>query len=139
MSFDTFMLAFFALCAAFALVTVARALRTGRCGYGSAAVVRATDPAHFWYLTAIFAALSAALAVRLFDPRAGSGTVPILLALSFAYYPLRWLRTGEAGWEHALFSRREEPLEYWLIVAAVAAFALAMFGLGVLQSARPWP
>lgn len=82
MSFDRTAQFLFGLFIAFFLVTIARALGTGRYGYGAGAVARAFDPVHFWHSAAIAAALPAALAFSLFDMRAGSAAMQGLLALA---------------------------------------------------------
>jgi hypothetical protein len=138
MGFETSIRILFGLVAAFVLVTLVRALRTGRAGYGSAAVARASDPSHYRFSIALLAAMAGAIAVLMVDFRLGSAAVQLQLVLSVAYYPWLWLRTGEAGWETALFSRRDEPLQYWLLVAPLTLAIAAATALAAANALDAW-
>jgi hypothetical protein len=126
------------LTGAFVLFALVRALGTGRLGFGSAAVVRASDPAQFRYSLGLLAVLAAAAAAMPFDSRFASAALALLAALSLAPYPWRWLRSGEAGWEQAMFSRREEPLQYWPLVVGLILMVLASAALAAATAVQAW-
>lgn len=125
-------------------VMVARALTTGRWGFGRASVARSDDPAEFWFRmvnTVVLVLLAPGLLIW---GEPGGGHVALLALLFIPRNPFRvvqLLRTGRATVGTVEFERGEEPREYWLVFAGGAAMlaALAWLLVGSLLIELPRP
>ena len=105
-------------------VMVARALTTGRWGFGRAAVARSDDPAEFWFrMVNMVVLVLLALGLLLWSepPGAHSALIALLLIPRSAFWLVQLLRTGRAAVGTVEFQRGEEPREYWLVFAGAAA------------------
>ena len=58
------------------------------------------------------------------------------VALLFAYVLYDFLRTGKAALRAVDATRAGNPMAYWLLVTAEAAFVLVMLGLAVRHGLR---
>ena len=129
---DLFLIVMFGLLVLLHVVELGRALLTGRMGFGGNAISRAGDPDRFW-AEAAFTALSIPVLSWLLlrsiqgDPPGPGETDPFqfLLAAMLAFLLLRFLLRGTASAGGTPFSRKEEPTQYWIIIAlTVAALGL---------------
>ena len=129
------MISLMGLLSLFMLVVVARALFTGRLGFGGGTIHRADDPAQFWTMTAIDTAMILVfpwLALRYAHgrPPRPDELSPIHLSLAavLAFWLIRFLVTGTASIASIPFSRGEEPIQYWLLVGAtIVALSLTLW------------
>lgn len=101
-----------------------RAVATGLWGWGAASTSRADNPGDFYFLLILFGLVGACELARLvYHYRVGE--VPnwpiteILFGALAAQALVKSLRSGEAL--DPAFSRREEPVQYWAIVAMLVA------------------
>jgi hypothetical protein len=130
------------VCGVFVLLQVvdlSRALLTGRIGFGEGAVTRAGNPDEFWpntVLTALSIPVFSWLLYCLIQgdpPRPGEpDPTEIGFVAMLALLLVRFLIRGTASAGGTPFSRKEEPTQYWIIIAlTVAALCLvAWMALG---------
>jgi hypothetical protein len=141
---DWFLTVFLWFLIAVYCVVLGRALVTGRLGFGAHAVLRTDDPARFWIEAAMSVAAAAMLVhILLRDPVNGvpryddAGWSNFMLAAMLAFLLVRFLLRGTASAGGTPFSRKEEPTQYWIIIAlTVAALGVVTwFALRVALSA----
>jgi hypothetical protein len=116
----------------FEIVELSRAVLTGRMGFGQNALTRSGDPDEFWpnaVLTACSIPLFSWLLQRLIEgdpPGPGELNPTELVSVAMlAFLLVRFLLRGTASAGGTPFSRKEEPTQYWIIIAlTVAALAV---------------
>lgn len=121
---------------------VAKGLRTGRLKSGAVIYERGEQPAEFWsnlafsaIVIAILLWLLAETVLDASDPRAAS-FLPFALAAFAAFEVIRGIQTGSTGFGRSRFSRGAAPRQYWGLLFAYAAMAVAVAALGLWPLSR---
>lgn len=119
-------------------------IRVGHVRHGPVVYTRSEKPTEFWFSILLPPAamflivLAMATDMGSNDFRFDQSVIWLLGAILMGFLLIRALQTGFAGGHSTSFARREEPREFWIIVALyVALEALAIFMLFQVLSLPP--
>lgn len=136
---DSFFHLFLAAMTGIFLVRLVKEMRTERVVQGRIAYERSEQPIEFWSVQ-VYHVIGVAVLLWLLATRDqasnGARLLPVLLlfslALPAAFWFVRGLQTGLVRFRGTLFGRREEPIQYWLMLAIYFA-GIVLLGVAAVQ------